>query len=93
MVIQYSVRDDTAQELRSCTRYLSLEVPTKADADGLISCLGNAVKALGVQNLLDIGSVLSVGSNPVLVGGGTDGASVNVSEQNGIKGKLQKQLP
>ena len=93
VVIQYCVRDDTAQELRSCTRYLSLEIPTKADADGLISFLGNALKALGVQNLLDIGSVLSVGGNPVLVGGGTDGASVNVSEQNGMKGKLQKQLP
>ena len=65
VVIQYCVRDDTAQELRSCTQYHSLEVPTKADADGLISCLGNALKALGIQNLLDIGSVLSVGSNPV----------------------------
>ena len=30
---------------------------------------------------------------PILVGGGTDGASVNVSEQNGLKGKMQKELP
>ena len=30
---------------------------------------------------------------PVLVGCGTDGASVNVSEQNGMRGKLQAALP
>ena len=30
---------------------------------------------------------------PVLVGCGTDGALVNVSDQNGIRGKLQAALP
>lgn len=30
---------------------------------------------------------------PVLVGCGTDGASVNVSHQNGMRGKLQAALP
>ena len=30
---------------------------------------------------------------PILIGGGTDGASVNIAEQSGMKGKLQKQLP
>lgn len=30
---------------------------------------------------------------PVLVGGGTDGAAVNISEQNGMRGKLQRELP
>ena len=93
VIVQYCLRDDAAQEIRSCTRYLSLEVPKKADANGLIRCLGNALKVLGIDNLLDKASVLAVGSNPILIGGGTDGASVNVSEHNGMKGKLQKELP
>ena len=32
---------------------------------------------------------LSVNGFPLLVGCGTDGASVNIAEQNGMKGKLQ----
>lgn len=38
-------------------------------------------------------SVLSASDLPVLVGCGTDGAAVNVSDQNGIRGKLQAALP
>ncbi len=34
---------------------------------------------------MDSASVLAV--KPVLVGGGTDGASVNVGQHNGMKGK------
>ena len=30
---------------------------------------------------------------PILIGGGTDGASVNISGQNGMKGILQRELP
>ena len=36
---------------------------------------------LGVQNM------------PILIGGGTDGASVNIAEHNGMKGKMQRELP
>ena len=32
-------------------------------------------------------------SKPILIGGGTDGASVNISGQNGMKGRMQKELP
>ena len=32
-------------------------------------------------------------SKPILVGGGTDGASANIADQNGMKGKLQRELP
>ena len=60
--------------------------PAKADADGLIECLSRALKSLGVENLLERESVLSVRELPVLVGCGTDGA---VSDQNGMRGKLQ----
>ena len=36
---------------------------------------------MGITNIQDKASVLI---EPVLIGGGTDGASVNVSEQNGM---------
>jgi len=29
----------------------------------------------------------------ILISGGTDGASVNTAEQNGMKGKMQQELP
>ena len=93
VLVQYCALDDTAQEMRSCVRYLSLQVPIKANADGLIRCLGDALLVLGIDNILDQSSVLKVEGKPLLVGGATDGASVNVAEQNGMKGKLQKELP
>ncbi len=68
-------------------------MPSKANADGLIDCLGNGLKMLGIDNILDRTSVLGVQNKPILIGGGTDGASVNVAEQNGMKGKLQRELP
>ncbi len=74
-------------------RYLSLGVPTKANADGLIACLGNAQQIFGIDNILDRVNVLGVQGKPILIGGGTDGASVNIAKQNGMKGKLQKELP
>ena len=36
---------------------------------------------------------MSFSNKPVLVGGGTDGASANVSQHNGMRGKLQRALP
>ena len=55
--------------------------------------MGNALQTLGVDNILDRLSVLGVQGKPILIGGGTDGASVNIAEHSGMKGKLQKQLP
>ena len=31
-----------------------------------------------------------LGSRPILIGGGTDGASVNIAQQNGMRGKMQR---
>ena len=70
-----------------------MQEPTKADADGLLSCLGEALKLLGIDNLLDKANILGVEGKPILIGGGTDGASVNVAQHNGMRGKMQKQLP
>ena len=93
VLVQYCTQDHSAHEIRSCARYLSLQVPTRANADGLIQCLGDALQILGIDNILDCDSVLGVQGQPVLVGGGTDGATVNIADQNGMKGKLQKELP
>ena len=61
---------------------------TRADADGLVECLCRALKSIGIENLLERECVLNARELPVVVGCGTDGASVNVSHQNGMRGKL-----
>ena len=93
VVIFYCYKDDTAQEVRSCARYVSLEIPTKADTEGLIKCLGDALKTLGVDKILDKADILGVEGKPVLVSGGMDGASVNIAEHNGMNGRMRKELP
>lgn len=94
IVIMGFQKDDAACEVGTFARYFSLEVPTKADADGLIACLQQAVGAigpLGENSVLSKTSVLE--TKPILVGDGTDGASVNVASQNGMRGKMQRELP
>ena len=69
-----------------------MQVPEKAD--GLVRCLGSSLHELGIENALDQASVLGAdGSRPILVGGGTDGASVNIAKQNGMKAKMQREIP
>ena len=81
--------------MRSEVRYLSLQQTTKAAADGMINCPNDALRVLGVENVLDEDSVLGVAhsNKPIVIGGGTDGASVNIGEHNGMKIKLHRQLP
>jgi len=47
---------------------------------------------MGIDDRLQREKVLDVDQHPVLVGCGTDGASVNVSAQNCIQGKLKAWL-
>ena len=93
VLILFCIKDDSAQKVRSCTKFLSLSSPEKADADGLIKCLSGALHSLGVTDVLDQANVIGVGEKPVLVGGGTDGGSVNVAQHGRMKGKLQHALP
>ena len=67
--------------------------PTKADANGFIECLGIALKSMGIEDLFERENVLGVHELPIIVGFGTDGASVNVSNQNEMRGRLQAALP
>ena len=56
----------------------------------MVSCLNDARRVLGIENVVDKDSVLGVADNnkPIIVGGGTDGGSVNIGEHNGMKTKL-----
>ena len=67
--------------------------PTRGDADGLLLGLGEALSRIGIEDIHSPNSVLGVDKMPVLIGAGTDGASVNVGAHGGMKGKLQSDLP
>ena len=53
MVILYCKRDDTSLEVKTCARFLCVLEPKKADSDGLLACLGTALKPLGVEDLFN----------------------------------------
>ena len=90
-MVVYCKKDDNAQEMQSFLRYVSMEALLKADSEGLIHSLNSGLGILGVHNLCPKELVLHVANQPVVVGGGTGrGASVNIAEQNGMKGRLQK---
>ena len=93
IVLVYCNKDDANQQMKTCTRFLTIEAPKKADASGLVKCVDKAVELLGVENVLNRDSVLSVEGKPVLVGIGTDGARVNIGDREGLKGQLQRALP
>lgn len=93
IAIVYRALDDTSRQVATSSRFLSLHSPKRADAGGLLECLGEALKLVGIESVLDKDSVLSVSGKPVLIGVGTDGASVNVGEQTGLKGQMQSALP
>ena len=88
IVLLYCSKDATTQEITPCTRYWSIHSPGKVDANGLLSCVSEALQFMGVENVLDKDSVLGVEGKPVLVGGGTDGASVNVGIHTGLKAQM-----
>lgn len=48
---------------------------------------------LGVDDVLDQDSVVGVSTKPVLIGIGTDGATVNVGAHTGLRGQMQRALP
>jgi len=92
-VILHCRRNDVLQEITTSARYFCVLEPARSDADGLVQCLGTALKNMGIDNILQREDVLRVHEHPVLVGCGTDGASVNISAQNGMQGKLKAALP
>jgi hypothetical protein len=90
VVVQFCWRDETAKEIKSCARYLSVVNPNRADTDGLVNCLREPMERVGITDFLDKTAVL--GAKPTLIGGGTDGASVNIGQHKSIKEKFQRAL-
>ena len=94
--VVYCEKDEVAHQIRSATRYLAIVSPQHSTAEGLVDCLQEALSRLCIDihqdedNDVDI--IFSDGK-PVLVGGGTDGASVNIGCHNGVKEKLQSMFP
>jgi len=46
---------------------------------------------MGIQDICEPSSVLQV--KPILVGGGSDGASVNISQHNSLRAQLLERVP
>ena len=81
ILISYK-KDDVAKEIRSYARFFSVSPPDKANANGVLKCLSQSLLPLGITDVMDKNNVLGVNGNPILVSVGTDGASVNIVEQN-----------
>ena len=86
-------KDDAAEEMKSYVRFSSVATLEKADASGLVKCLTQCLSPLGIEDILDQGTILRAEGKPVLVGGGRDGASVNRAKQNGMRGIMQTVYP
>ena len=76
----------------SNTRYLTVLNPVSTTSEGLVDCLDDAMKRLDIT-IQQKESVLNTGCRPVLGGGGTDGASVNICVHSGMKSRMQEVLP
>ena len=68
---------------------MPLQALTRANTDRILQCPGNMLQTLGIDNILYCASVLGVEDQPIIIGGGTDGISVIVAEEIGMKRKLQ----
>ena len=90
VLVVFCVKDEAAQQIRSCTRYLAVISPERGTAEGLVDCLGEALKRLGID--MKDEDIFSEG-RPALVGGGTDGASVNIGSHSGMKAHLESVFP
>ena len=94
IVILTFVKDDVVEEVRSHARFFALSSPESADAHGLVKCLSQALSpVICGDDVLEQENVLGNDTKPALVGGGTDGASVNVGEQNGMRGMMLRASP
>ncbi|XP_065918189.1 uncharacterized protein [Dysidea avara] len=92
VLMMYFKKDDFFKEIKSCTRYLSVANPSGTATDGLLQCLGEVLQhTMGIQDICDPSSILKV--KPILVGGSTDGASVNISQHNSLRARLLESVP
>ncbi len=96
--VVYCKKDSATQQIRSVTRYLAVITPKSGTAEGLVDCLEEAVSKLNITFSEETDHPTSSPSTsrdciPIVVGGGSDGASVNIGCHNGVKEKLQTLFP
>ena len=99
-VLLYCLKDDSAEVIRCNARFFSVVASKKADADGLTECSSTVIECLspvlqknGICSEFSKSNLFEVVGKLILVRGETNVASVNVGEQNEMKGKLQKEIP
>ena len=49
VALLYCWKNDATEVIRLCSRYFSVQVPEKADADSLVRCLGSALRKLDIE--------------------------------------------
>ena len=83
-LVQWCDIDATDEKIHSRMEYFTVARPESGDAKGLFECLQGALQIFGV-------SALNVENCRMLVGIGTDGASVNIAAA-GLKGLVEGEL-
>ena len=68
IVIMTFYKNDMVREVKSVARYLSVEIPKKADADCLILCLQRSLQAHDVEKIYLVSKVCCRASLLSLVG-------------------------
>ena len=79
------------QQIKFDTRYLAVVSPENTSSDSLVDCLHKALERIGCHIKEGEDAVLTE-SGPILVGGCTDGASVNIGIHAGMKAQLQSKF-
>ena len=92
--VLFCKKDGATQQIRSVTRCLAVVTPKSRTAEGLVDCLEEALSRLNIKFSEEIDHPsTSQDYIPILVGGGSDGASVNIGCHNSVKEKLQTLFP
>ena len=92
VLVIFCEKDEAKQEIKSHTRYLAVVSPEKTRSDGLVDCLNKALERIGCHIKEGEDAVLITESGPTLVGGCTDGVSVNLGVHIGMKAQLQSKF-
>jgi len=66
IVLAYCDKNEAPGEVTTCICYFSMHTLTRADTSGILHCIGDALKQVGVTNTLDSKCVLGVENFPVL---------------------------
>ena len=49
VVLVYCDKDEATSEITTCTHYFSVHTPSRTDASGILSCIRDALKQVGIE--------------------------------------------